>query len=103
MLPRSPKAAFWEIAPTRSSTPPMEKLQRPRTRGSGRSCSTFRAALTDYPKTGGKAPPVRITMPHCAIVNSEQPNHHQAHSKVLKRQVTLDATVYAHQEAGEST
>jgi hypothetical protein len=27
--------------PTRSLTPPMEKLQPPRTRGSGRSCSTF--------------------------------------------------------------
>jgi uncharacterized protein YcbX len=63
----------------------------------------FRAALTDNPKTGGKAPPVRITLPDGAIVNSEQPNLHRALSKVLKREVTLDATVYVPQETGEST
>ena len=36
----------------------------------------FRATLTDSPKTGVKAPPVRITLPDGAIVNSEQRGLH---------------------------
>ena len=63
----------------------------------------FRAALTDDPKTGVKAPSVRITLPDGAIVNSEQPSLHQALSKVLKREVTLDAIAYVDEERGEST
>jgi len=63
----------------------------------------FRATLTDSPKTGVKAPPVRITLPDGAIVNSEQRGLHQVLSKVLNREVTLDATVYVPQETGEST
>src|SRR5881397_3668959 len=34
----------------------------------------FRAALADAPRTGVKAPSVRITLPDGAIVNSDQPD-----------------------------
>ncbi len=63
----------------------------------------FRAALTDAPATGVKLPPVRITLPDGTIVNSDQPGLHQVLSKVLQREVTLDAVVYVPQETGEST
>ena len=63
----------------------------------------FRAALADAPATGVKVPPVRITLPDGTIVNSDQPGLHQVLSKVLQREVTLDAVVYVPQEAGEST
>src|SRR5260370_4996222 len=63
----------------------------------------FRAALADAPRTGVKVPPVRITLPDGTIVNSEQPDLHRVLSKVLKREATLDAIMYVHQEIGEST
>jgi len=63
----------------------------------------FRAALADAPGIGVKVPPVRITLPDGTIVNSEQSDLNQVLSKVLKREVTLDAIVYVHQEIGEST
>ena len=63
----------------------------------------FRAALTDAPATGVKLPPVRITLPDGTIVNSDQPGLHKVLSKVLQREVTLDAVVYVPQETGEST
>jgi uncharacterized protein YcbX len=62
----------------------------------------FRAALADAPRTGVKVPPVRITLPDGTIVNSERPDLHQILSKVLKREVTLDAIAHGHQEAVES-
>src|SRR6266568_3329243 len=62
----------------------------------------FRAALADAPRTGVKAPSVRITLPDGAIVNSEQPDLHQILSKVLKREVTLDAIAHGHQNVVES-
>jgi len=49
----------------------------------------FRAALADAPRTGVKAPAVRITLPDGTIVNSELPAVHQILSKVLKREVKL--------------
>ena len=58
----------------------------------------FRAALADAPRTGVKAPPVRIALPDGAIVNSEQPDLHQILSKALKREVTLDAIAHGHQD-----
>ena len=61
----------------------------------------FRAALADAPRTGVKAPSVRITLPDGAIVNSEQPDLHQILSKVLKREVTLDAIAHGHQDVVE--
>jgi uncharacterized protein YcbX len=51
----------------------------------------FRAALADVPRTGVKAPPVRITLPDGNILNSEQPDLNQIFSKVLKREVKLSA------------
>jgi MOSC domain-containing protein len=52
----------------------------------------FRAALIDAPKTGGKVPPVRITLPNGTIINSEQPDVNRILSKVLKRDVKLSAS-----------
>jgi uncharacterized protein len=50
-----------------------------------------RAALTDIPVAGVKAPPVRITLPDGGIVYSEQPDLDQIFSKILKREVKLSA------------
>jgi len=50
-----------------------------------------RAALTQIPVAGAKAPPVRITLPDGNIVNSEQPGLDQIFSKMLKREVKLSA------------
>ena len=63
----------------------------------------FRAALTDAPRIGVKMSPVRITLPDGTIVHSEQPDLYQVLSKVLKREVTLDATVNVQQEIDGST
>jgi uncharacterized protein len=52
----------------------------------------FRAALADAPRPGVKVPPVRITLPEGAIVNSEQPDVHRTLSNALKREVTLSAS-----------
>ena len=51
----------------------------------------FRAALADAPRAGVKAPPVRITLPDGAVVNSGQPDVQQTLSKALKREVTQSA------------
>jgi uncharacterized protein YcbX len=61
----------------------------------------FRAALTDAPKTGVKAPPVRITLPEGTVVNSEQADLHQTLSKVLKREVTLRAIMHSEEKVVE--
>jgi uncharacterized protein YcbX len=50
-----------------------------------------RAAFVDVPKTGAKAPPVRVTLPDGTIVNSEQRDRDQILSKGLKREVKLSA------------
>jgi uncharacterized protein YcbX len=57
----------------------------------------FRAAFTDLPGAGVKAPPVRITLPDGTIVNSTQPDVEQVLSRALDREVTLSAS------AGRST
>jgi uncharacterized protein YcbX len=51
----------------------------------------FRAALSDRPKTGASAPPVRITLPDGTIVNSDEADVNQILSTALKRDVTLDS------------
>jgi uncharacterized protein YcbX len=61
----------------------------------------FRSALADTPGTREKVPPVRITLPDGAIVSSEQPDIHQILSKVLKREVTLNAAVRVRTAAAE--
>ena len=50
-----------------------------------------RAAFVDVPRTGAKAPPVRVTLPDGTIVNSEQRDLDQIVSKGLKREVKLSA------------
>jgi uncharacterized protein len=52
----------------------------------------FRAAFTDEPRTGAKAPPVRITLPDGTIVDSEQRDVHQILSKAVNRDVALFAS-----------
>ena len=52
----------------------------------------FRAALADAPRPGVRLPPVRITLPEGAIVNSEQPDVNRTLSNALKREVTLSAS-----------
>src|SRR5438105_6780553 len=51
----------------------------------------FRATLSDRPKPGTGAPPVRITLPDGTMVNSDQADVNQILSNVLKRDVTLDS------------
>ena len=41
-----------------------------------------------------KMSPVRITLPDGTIVHSEQPDLYRVLSKVLKREVTLDASAH---------
>jgi len=50
-----------------------------------------RAAFVDVPRTGAKAPPVRVALPDGSIVNSEQRDLDQILSKGLKREVKLSA------------
>ena len=50
-----------------------------------------RAAFADIPRTGTKAPLVRITLPDGTVVYSEQGDLNQILSKVLKREVKLSA------------
>ena len=51
----------------------------------------FRAVFAEAPRPGAKVPPVRITLPDGAIVNTDQSDVHVILSKVLKREVTLSA------------
>ncbi|HLB90026.1 MAG TPA: MOSC N-terminal beta barrel domain-containing protein [Terriglobales bacterium] len=53
----------------------------------------FRAALTDAPRTGVKAPPVRITLPDGTIVDSDQPDIDLILSIALKREVKLECAL----------
>lgn len=62
----------------------------------------FRAALADAPKAGVKLPPVRITLPDGATVNSNQPDLHQILSKALEREVALGAIAQGGQKLVES-
>lgn len=50
-----------------------------------------RAAFADVPRTGAKAPPVRVTLPDGTVVNSGQCDLYQILSKGLKREVKLSA------------
>src|SRR5207253_3966908 len=63
----------------------------------------FRAVFVDTPRTGEKAPPVRITLPDGTIINPEQADLNQILSKVLHREVTLNAAVHVQKETAEST
>jgi uncharacterized protein len=50
-----------------------------------------RAAFADVPRTGAKAPPVRVTLPDGTVVNSGQRDLDQILSKGFKREVKLSA------------
>jgi uncharacterized protein YcbX len=63
----------------------------------------FRAAFTDPPRAGTKAPPVRITLPEGTVVSSEQSDVNQILSRALDREVTLDTAERGHREVVEST
>jgi hypothetical protein len=48
-----------------------------------------RATLSDVPRTGVQVPPVRITLPDGAIVDSDQPDIDRIFSNVVHREVKL--------------
>jgi uncharacterized protein YcbX len=50
-----------------------------------------RAAFAGVPRTGARAPPVRVTLPDGTVVSSEQRDFDQIFSKGLKREVKLSA------------
>src|ERR1700740_363577 len=52
-----------------------------------------RAALSDVPRAGAKAPAVRIFLPDGIIIASDQPNIDQILSKVVRRQVKLQSAL----------
>jgi MOSC domain-containing protein len=62
----------------------------------------FRAALADAPRAGVNVPPVHITLPDGAVVDSEQSDLSQILSKVVEREVTLQAIAQSHQDTVES-
>lgn len=53
----------------------------------------FRAVLADRTKTDAQ-PPVSITLPDGAVINSDQPDINQILSNALKRDVTLDSAAH---------
>jgi hypothetical protein len=59
----------------------------------------FRAAFVDAPRAGGPVPPVRITLPDGTSVTSEQADLSQVLSRVLNREVALDAAARGQQGA----
>lgn len=63
----------------------------------------FRAAFVDIPHPGAKMPPVRITLPDGTMVTSERADLNQVLSRVLNREVTLDAAEGGHQDVVESS
>jgi uncharacterized protein len=63
----------------------------------------FRATFVDTPRPGATVPAVRITLPDGTVVTSEQRDLNQMLSRVLKREVILDATERGQREVIEST
>ena len=63
----------------------------------------FRATFVDTPRPGATVPAVRITLPDGTVVTSEQRALNQMLSRVLKREVILDATERGQREVIEST
>ena len=63
----------------------------------------FRAALKDAPRTGGKGPPVRLTLPDGTIIDSDDPDVNRILSKALKRDVKLSASPDLHVPPRRST
>jgi uncharacterized protein len=63
----------------------------------------FRAALVDTPRPGATVPPVRITLPDGTVITSEQSDLNLILSRVLNREVTLDAAERGQREVVESS
>jgi uncharacterized protein YcbX len=51
----------------------------------------YRAAFVDPPRRGAEMPPVRVTLPEGTVVTSNQTDLHETLSRVLGREVTLEA------------
>jgi hypothetical protein len=62
----------------------------------------YRAAFVDPPRRGAKLPPVRVTLPDGTVVTSDQADLDGSLSRVLGREVTLEAAGPGQREAAES-
>jgi uncharacterized protein YcbX len=63
----------------------------------------YRAAFVDLPRRGAEMPPVRVTLPEGTVVNSNQTDLHEILSRVLGREVTLEAAERGQPEAVASS
>jgi uncharacterized protein YcbX len=63
----------------------------------------YRAALVDPPRPGAEIPPVRVTLPDGTVVTSNQADPHESLSRVLGREVTLEAAERGQPEAVASS
>jgi uncharacterized protein YcbX len=63
----------------------------------------FRAGFADPVRRGAKTPPVRITLPDGTLLTSDQTDVDESLSRVLGREVTLEAAEPCRREAVEST
>jgi uncharacterized protein YcbX len=63
----------------------------------------FRAAFVDTPRPGSGMPPVRITLPDGSAVTSDERDVYETLSRVLGREVTLEAAEPAPQQMVESS
>jgi MOSC domain-containing protein len=62
-----------------------------------------RAAFVDPPRPGAEMPPVRVTLPDGTVVTSNQADLHESLSRVLGREVTLEAAERGQAEADASS
>jgi uncharacterized protein YcbX len=62
----------------------------------------YRAAFLDPPRRGAEMPAVRVTLPDGTVVTSNQADLHESLSRVLGREVTLEAADRGQPEAAES-
>jgi uncharacterized protein len=63
----------------------------------------FRAAFVDSPRPGADLPAVRITLPDGTVVPGDEADVHQSLSRVLGREVTLEAAERGQKEVLESS
>jgi uncharacterized protein YcbX len=63
----------------------------------------YRAAFVDPPRPGAEIPPVRVTLPDGTVVTSNQADLHESLSRVLGREVTVEAAERGQPEAVASS
>jgi uncharacterized protein YcbX len=63
----------------------------------------YRAAFVDPPRRGAEMPPVRITLPEGTVLTSNQADLRETLSRVLGREVTLEAAERGQPEAVASS